>query len=606
MAETMPNVEGTAGSLIVQVEGDIHIDAALVSRSVYVTGYKSTAEPEDLMIHFMKRKNGGGNIDSIVISKRGAAVITFDSPEDVKTVLQKKQELEGAALNVKPYEEIMKTDNHSLVTDMTEEPVDAFVNTANDVFQQAGDIKQTQQNSSEMLDIDDFNTVDVSSFEIEPTFMKFLEQAYKNKLREIEEAHGVKIIRNENATQVQIHSSEILNNPHSYQEGCDAFIDLYQKLFPNVSLEVIDLKSADDKALIIEAIKAIESEYPVIIEMRRDNKLQVFGERNNITSSVQALKEKLGSLQGGSRKTRHSQRNTNLSAREPQTSQEDRFSVLQQLLIHGVKFSLYQRDITDERVDAIVNAANHVLQHDGGVAAAIVRKGGRQIEEESRQIMLHRNNRPLNEGDAVYTKGGNLSCRYVIHTVSPRWNDHYRQRNISLLRRACMESLCLAAELKLSSIALPAISSGILGTPKSICAQVMFQAVEEFSSNTDPKFSTLRDVRIAIIDDETINVFREEFVKRYTYQETSPSTKGSPLKERSEVSNVAPSAKPLSGRGRGICATSFYGRPYEEVGSKPSGSIQLANTGGTKSANAVRGRGIKYASINAVMTIGRN
>ncbi|XP_020627174.1 uncharacterized protein LOC110064461 [Orbicella faveolata] len=115
MAETMPNVEGTAGSLIVQVEGDIHIDAALVSRSVYVTGYKSTAEPEDLMIHFMKRKNGGGNIDSIVISKRGAAVITFDSPEDVKTVLQKKQELEGAALNVKPYEEIMKTDNHSLV-----------------------------------------------------------------------------------------------------------------------------------------------------------------------------------------------------------------------------------------------------------------------------------------------------------------------------------------------------------------------------------------------------------------------------------------------------------------------------------------------------------
>ncbi|XP_020627176.1 serine/threonine-protein kinase tousled-like 1 [Orbicella faveolata] len=472
---------------------------------------------------------------------------------------------------------------------MTEEPVDAFVNTANDVFQQAGDIKQTQQNSSEMLDIDDFNTVDVSSFEIQPTFMKFLEQAYKNKLREIEEAHGVKIIRNENATQVQIHSSEILNNPHSYQEGCDAFIDLYQKLFPNVSLEVIDLKSADDKALIIEAIKAIESENPVIIEMRRDNKLQVFGERNNITSSVQALKEKLGSLQGGSRKTRHSQRNTNLSAREPQTSQEDRFSVLQQLLIHGVKFSLYQRDITDERVDAIVNAANHVLQHDGGVAAAIVRKGGRQIEEESRQIMLHRNNRPLNEGDAVYTKGGNLSCRYVIHTVSPRWNDHYRQRNISLLRRACMESLCLAAELKLSSIALPAISSGILGTPKSICAQVMFQAVEEFSSNTDPKFSTLRDVRIAIIDDETINVFREEFVKRYTYQETSPSTKGSPLKERSEVSNVAPSAKPLSGRGRGICATSFYGRPYEEVGSKPSGSIQLANTGGTKSANAVRG-----------------
>lgn len=184
-----------------------------------------------------------------------------------------------------------------------------------------------------------------------------------------------------------------------------------------------------------------------------------------------------------------------------------------------MRFSLYQSDITDESVDAIVNSANERLLHAGGVAAAIVRKGGRQIEEESRQIMVYRNKRPLNVGDAVYTRGGNLSCRYVIHTVGPRWNDHNRQRSISLLQRACMGSLCLAAELQLSSIALPAISSGIFGMPKSLCAQVMFKAIEEFSSSTDPKFNTLHDVRIVIIDDQTISVFREEFVKRYTFQE---------------------------------------------------------------------------------------
>ena len=172
-------------------------------------------------------------------------------------------------------------------------------------------------------------------------------------------------------------------------------------------------------------------------------------------------------------------------------------------------------------MDAIVNAANDGLQHGGGVAAAIVRKGGRQIEEDSRRIMSDRKWRPLNVGDAVYTRGGNLSCRFVIHAVGPRWNAREESRCISLLSRASMESLRLAAKLKLCSIALPAISSGIFGMPKNLCAQVMFNAVEEFSSSADAEFSTLRDVRIVIIDDETMRFFREEFARRYTSQETS-------------------------------------------------------------------------------------
>ncbi len=200
--------------------------------------------------------------------------------------------------------------------------------------------------------------------------------------------------------------------------------------------------------------------------------------------------------------------------------------------------SLYQSDITDERVDAIVNAANERLHHGDGLAAAIVRKGGHQIELESRGIMYHRNGQPLNVGDAVYTRGGNLPCLFVIHTVGPRWNARERSRCISLLSRACIESLRLAAKLELSSIALPAISSGIFGMPKGICAQIMFDAVEEFSSSTDAEFSTLRDVRIVINDHETISFFREEFVRRYLSQETSPAAKvtrqGLPHKENIE------------------------------------------------------------------------
>jgi len=81
MAEKMANAVETAGSSVVQVEGDIHIDPALASRSVYVTGYKSTTKSEALIIHFQRSRNGGGDIESIIISKRGAAVITFDSAE---------------------------------------------------------------------------------------------------------------------------------------------------------------------------------------------------------------------------------------------------------------------------------------------------------------------------------------------------------------------------------------------------------------------------------------------------------------------------------------------------------------------------------------------
>ncbi len=192
-----------------------------------------------------------------------------------------------------------------------------------------------------------------------------------------------------------------------------------------------------------------------------------------------------------------------------------------------MNISLSKSDITDEKVDAIVNAANDGLQHGGGVAAAIVRKGGRQIKEESRRIMSDRKWRPLNVGDAVYTRGGHLPCQFVIHTVGPRWNAHERSRCISLLNRACIESLRLAAKLELSSIALPAISSGIVGMPgmpKNICAQVMFDAVEELSSSTDAESSTLRDVRIVIGDEKTIGVFREEFVRRCLFPNLLPAT----------------------------------------------------------------------------------
>lgn len=189
---------------------------------------------------------------------------------------------------------------------------------------------------------------------------------------------------------------------------------------------------------------------------------------------------------------------------------------------------------------AIIIAANNILLPGGDVASAIVQKGGHQTNEESRRIMADRSWRPLNVGDAVHTKSGNLSCQYIIHAICPTWSSRYQSLCISLLEQACMESFRLAAhQLGLCSITLSAIGTDkVFGIPQEISAQVMYDALEEFSSSTEAKFSTLREVRIVIIDEETMSVFREEFIRRYVLQQTLPATnvtyQGFPPKENTE------------------------------------------------------------------------
>ena len=355
---------------------------------------------------------------------------------------------------------------------------------------------------------------DFDSFEVQPLIMKLLHRVYETRLKEIKEVHGVNIIWEENANLVQICPATTVSE--TYHKGSEEFINLYQDFYPKMRREEIELELSDSRELATEDIRNLEAENNVVMEVK-ENKLVVYAEETNISVAVQALKKTLGLLPGNRKGTRRGLRNT--KSRSFQNTPPAQ--VLSQDLMNGVKLSLYQRDITDEIVDAIVNAANEWLSHGGGVAAAIVRKGGHIIQEESDGVMAQRSKRPLRVGDAVHTRAGTLPCKFVIHTVGPRWDSFDKERCVSLLHLACIKSLCLAAQLELCSIALPPISSGIFGMPKDICAQVMFAAVEEFSCSVEAEFSTLREIRIVIIDDETINVFYEEFLKRYTSQVTT-------------------------------------------------------------------------------------
>ena len=129
-----------------------------------------------------------------------------------------------------------------------------------------------------------------------------------------------------------------------------------------------------------------------------------------------------------------------------------------------VQIELVTGDITAERVDAIVNAANSSLLGGGGVDGAIHRRGGPAILEECRALRASRYGRGLPIGQAVATTAGRLPARWVIHTVGPVWST--TEDRSALLRDCYQRSLAVAAELGAVSVAFPLISSGVYRWPK--------------------------------------------------------------------------------------------------------------------------------------------
>lgn len=135
-------------------------------------------------------------------------------------------------------------------------------------------------------------------------------------------------------------------------------------------------------------------------------------------------------------------------------------------------------DITDEAVDAIVNAANSTLLGGGGVDGAIHRRGGPSIVEECREIRRTTYPRGLPTGEAVITTGGDLPAKFVIHTVGPVHGMN-QGRDAELLAACYRNSLNLAIERDLSTIAFPSISTGAFGYPKHEAAPIVYQTVSE-------------------------------------------------------------------------------------------------------------------------------
>lgn len=166
----------------------------------------------------------------------------------------------------------------------------------------------------------------------------------------------------------------------------------------------------------------------------------------------------------------------------------------------GQQLRVVQGDLTEEMVDAVVNAANERLMHGGGVAGAISRKSGGIVQEES-DIWVRRHG-PVVTGTAAITGAGRLPATYVIHAVGPVWGSGDEEEKLG---NVVWSALALAETHHLKSISLPGISSGIFGGPKDACARVIVQtAVDYLAQNPN---SGLEEIRFCNIDQPTVSAF---------------------------------------------------------------------------------------------------
>lgn len=161
-------------------------------------------------------------------------------------------------------------------------------------------------------------------------------------------------------------------------------------------------------------------------------------------------------------------------------------------------FFLIKGDITNLDVECVINPANSSLILGGGVAGAILSRGGKSIQDECNKIAYC----PV--GGAVITGGGNLKAKYVIHAVGPRY--HIDKEPQKLLYEAVKNSILLAEKNKITSIAIPAISTGIFGYPKKEAATIILSAIRDCSKYD---LKNLKNCYITLYSDEDFQIFSE-------------------------------------------------------------------------------------------------
>ena len=163
---------------------------------------------------------------------------------------------------------------------------------------------------------------------------------------------------------------------------------------------------------------------------------------------------------------------------------------------------LLKGDITKVNTDAIVNAANRTLLGGGGVDGAIHRAAGQELLEECRTL------NGCETGEAKITKAYKLPCKYVIHTVGPVWHGGKKSEE-ELLGKCYWNSMVIAKENEIKSIAFPAISTGVYGYPKRPAAKIAVDTVKKFMEQFP---ETVEDIYFVVFDEESLKIYESILV----------------------------------------------------------------------------------------------
>ncbi len=165
------------------------------------------------------------------------------------------------------------------------------------------------------------------------------------------------------------------------------------------------------------------------------------------------------------------------------------------------RIKIIKRDITKVKADAIVNAANSTLLGGGGVDGAIHKAGGPSILEACKKIRAAQGGCPT--GEAVITTAGNLPAKFVIHTVGPVWSGHDIERKENELKNCYINSLKLAIENNVETIAFPNISTGAYHFPMEKAAAISIETVKDFLE----KNSQIKEIQFVCFDDENYKLY---------------------------------------------------------------------------------------------------
>ena len=408
-------------------------------------------------------------------------------------------------------------------------------------------------------------TAEKHTFKADPLAISFMKQFFHERMQNIEENCSVECVTISDGIQITLQPKPDCDQTR-HSEACSDFLMLLESASQGMSTWELDSRKADED-YDVSLIQSLSTNYPVILARLQDNgPFVVYGD----SASVEQVKllvqgtfpeQVTGDDHRGTQKMEMAVQGTvSIETYNYRTE-------------NGVNVSLRYGDITSENVDAIVNPANEYLFHGAGLAKSIARLGGNEIQKESNNLIAKRRHKALNVGDAVHTKAGNLPCKFVIHAVGPEWGKQSEKKTINLLQKASAESLKLASELGLSSIALPAISSGVYGTPINVCAFAMLNGIQEYleclkkpnepkkddgkkkppnvkgqnkggekkpakkkevrkteeapteaaANGKDRGKARLQDIRFVLIDADAMDVFEKEFIKRFGGGKTNTS-----------------------------------------------------------------------------------